>query len=85
MVENINKTQNKALNKTDVISRLTWIDAEKIKPLAGQEIIFIDAVGLFKGKFNAIRSGVVFVDGNNKDVIEWDDIYQWILYPDEFL
>jgi len=62
---------------------LRWFDAEQHKPLAGQEIIFIDAVGMYKGIFHFIRAGVVYVEGKEADTIEWEDIYQWIVFPDE--
>ena len=40
---------------------MRWFDAEQHKPLAGQEIIFIDAVGMYKGELygNELK-GVVF-------------------------
>lgn len=60
-----------------------WIDAEKERPKAGQVILFIDAVGTFRGVYHVTRSGVVHVEGNKKDCIEWENIYQWVPYPKE--
>lgn len=62
--------------------RLKWYNAEHDKPIAGQEIIFIDNVGMCKGIYHAIRDGVVYVEGKESDTIEWQDIFQWIEYPE---
>jgi hypothetical protein len=68
--------------KPDVKSRLRWLDAEKERPKAKQEIIFIDAVGMYKGRYSTIGNGQVRVD-DGTDIIYWDNIYQWIEYPEE--
>lgn len=60
-----------------------WLDPEKERPKAGSEIIFIDAVGMYRGVYHVTRSGVVHVHGNKSDCIEWENIYQWIPYPKE--
>lgn len=77
------KTANRI--KPVVKSRLRWLDAEKERPKAKQEIIFIDAVGMYKGIFSTMKSGQVIVAGGGKgnDIIDWEDIYQWIEYPEE--
>jgi hypothetical protein len=69
--------------KTDVIRRLRWIDAEKDRPKDGDKIITTSAVGLFWGIFKSLRSGVVLVEGKSFDEIWWEDVHEWIYYPDE--
>lgn len=69
--------------KPIVIRRLRWIDAEKDRPKDGDKIITTSAVGLFWGIFHSKRSGVVSVEGKSFDEIWWEDIYEWIYYPDE--
>jgi hypothetical protein len=63
-------------------NRLKWYNSEQDKPIAGQEIIFIDNVGMYKGTYHAIRDGVVYVENKASDTIEWEDIFQWIEYPE---
>lgn len=85
-MEKENLTKQKANGiKPDVKSRLRWLDAEKERPKAKQEIIFIDAVGMYRGAFSTMKSGQVIVAGSGKgnDIIDWEDIYQWIEYPEE--
>lgn len=60
-----------------------WIDAEIERPTTGQEIIFINAIGMCKGTFHTIGDGVVYVDNKQTDIINFDSIYQWIPYPKE--
>jgi len=65
-------------------NKTTWNDPEKQRPYAGATIIFIDSVGLFKGDFHPIKNGVVWIEGKKSDTIQWDDVFQWIYYPEEF-
>lgn len=61
-----------------------WIDSEKMKPTNGSEIIFEDAVGMFKGKYLNHGSGIVKVMGKPSDTLLWEDVYQWIYYPKNY-
>ena len=74
------KELHKMLSKNDDKNKLHWIDAEKKRPSAGQDIIFIDAIGMYRGIFHALGSGKVYIHGKKSDNIEWEDIYQWIEY-----
>lgn len=78
------KREAKVPNKKNLKSKFRWFDPEKEKPLTGQKIIFIDAIGLYMGTFQALRCGVVYVEDKLTDIIEWGNIHQWIPYPDEF-
>jgi hypothetical protein len=60
-----------------------WIEPESVRPIAGQKIIFVDAVGMFSGVYQPIKTGVVYVDGKMTDAVDWEDVYQWIPYPTE--
>ncbi|TVZ55613.1 hypothetical protein OD91_0868 [Lutibacter sp. Hel_I_33_5] len=75
-------TLTKQLNLCDVTRTLQWIDAETERPSEKQAIIFIDNVGMFKGVFRTTKNGQVIVDGNSKDIIDWEDVHEWVNYPE---
>lgn len=70
-------------DNTDPRLKITWFDAEKQFPFAGQHIVFNDAVGMFSGVFHAQGSGVVHVAGNAIDKVQWENVYSWIPHPEE--
>jgi hypothetical protein len=61
-----------------------WINPERQRPKDGQRIIFEDENGMFMGSFHTLRSGVVYVNQNSEDIVEWEMVYSWIPYPNEF-
>lgn len=74
-----------AKQKSITNKKMMWYDAEIKKPDHGQEIIFIDAIGMFKGVFYSKYQGVVYVNGSRKDQVRWESIHEWIEYPDRKL
>lgn len=61
-----------------------WINPEKDRPKPQDKIIFTDEIGLFWGYYEATGSGIVTVEGKKKDRINWEDIYEWIPYPENY-
>ena len=58
-----------------------WINAEEKRPKSGQEIIFNDIVGMFRGIYYNHGNGVVQVDGKKSDTLQWHEIDSWIEHP----
>lgn len=52
-----------------------------LRPQPGDKILIEDAIGIYWGIYKARKGGVVWIMGDDDDVVEWDDIYRWILFP----
>ncbi len=66
------------------MNEIKWIDPEKGRPKPQDKIIFNDAVGLFWGYYETTKGGAVRVEGDSRDIIWWEDIDEWIPYPEDF-
>lgn len=61
---------------------LKWNNPED-RPKSGQKIIFNDAVGLGWGVFQTLGSGVIYIENKRNDKIMFNDVYEWIDYPED--
>lgn len=66
------------------LAEIVWLNPEKVRPKHGNEIICTSAVGMFRGTFETTRDGLVKINGNKRDIVYWDDIFEWLPYPQNY-
>lgn len=63
---------------------MKWIDPKIKRPKDGDKIICTHIYGIGWGTYHSIQDGQVFNEGKKFDIVDWRDVYEWIIYPTDF-